>query len=107
MRLASSAQSLRVFVMSMHECICSRRDSLHVLCVRVLKDLIDITAACIRRSSALFEPLQLLFSNLQTAKSRAPTHPHPAATDKPGLSKIMHQAQGFLDKAKDKLMGHH
>ncbi|MEU8346175.1 hemerythrin domain-containing protein [Spirillospora sp. NPDC048832] len=51
------------------------------------------------------DELLTLGDQVQSAKKKAPTRPHPAAPDKPPLNKILDPGAGLVDRARDHLTG--
>ncbi|MCW2902357.1 MAG: nickase [Streptosporangiaceae bacterium] len=46
-----------------------------------------------------------LGERVESAKEKAPTRPHPAAPDRPGLLKVLAPGVGFVDRIRDRLTG--
>ncbi|WP_031510856.1 hemerythrin domain-containing protein [Streptomyces megasporus] len=57
------------------------------------------------RQAATPERLNELGDKARTAKSTAPTRPHPAAPDKPPANKILDRGAGMVDRLRDALTG--
>lgn len=49
--------------------------------------------------------LRRLGEQVQAAKDRAPTRPHPAAPDRPPLNKLLGPGAGLVDRIRDRLSG--
>jgi hypothetical protein len=49
--------------------------------------------------------LRRLGEQIQAAKDRAPTRPHPSAPDRPPLNKLLAPGAGLVDRIRDHLSG--
>jgi hypothetical protein len=51
------------------------------------------------------EDLRRLGEQVQAAKDRAPTRPHPSAPDQPPLNKLLAPGAGLVDRIRDYVSG--
>jgi hypothetical protein len=80
----------------------------------VRKLIADVTAHVQDEENNLFpalaahcgpDDLRRLGEQVQAAKDKAPTRPHPSAPDRPPLNKLLAPGAGLVDRIRDRLSG--